>query len=114
MNCNESSTGEVYVSVTRGDTMRLIVDLGAGSGEIDVTGWSWLCQVRDAEGALVETMTVEVVEAGKGVLELMLSAEQTATMQAQDYVWDLQATDAASDVRTLVRGQLRVREDVSA
>lgn len=114
MSCDETNTGGVYVAVTRGDTLRLTVDLDASSGEVDVTDWLWLCQLRTAGGTLAGPMTVEVVEASKGVLELSLTAAQTAALAVADYDWDLQATDTDANVRTLVSGKLRVRADVSA
>lgn len=114
MSCDETNTGEVYVAVTRGDTLRLTVDLDAESGEVDITGWSWLCQIKDASGTLAASMTVEPVDPTKGVLELSLSAPETSTIAPADYDWDLQATDGGGDVRTLLTGHLRVREDVSS
>jgi len=112
--CTETDeTNVVHVAVTQGDTLRLVVDLDAASGEIDITGWTWRCDASYSGGLVLQPMTVEVTDPAKGVLELSLSPEQTAAMMAVDYSWDLEATDTADDVRTLVTGRLRIRSDVT-
>jgi hypothetical protein len=112
--CEESNSDAVNVAIIRGDTLRLAVDLDAESGDIDVTGWSFLCQLRDAAGGVAATMSTEVLDALKGILQLSLTPGQTGALAPADYAWDLQAQDTAADVRTLVAGKLRVRADVSA
>lgn len=115
MYCEPLDDGTINVSVVRGDTLRLRVDLADDSGQpVDVTGWSWLSQVRAAPDSIpLVPVTVEVLDAPGGVLELSIDDEVTAGMQPADYVWDLQATDEADDVRTIISGGLRVRSDVS-
>ena len=112
--CGETNSDTVNVAITRGDTLRLGVDLGAESGDIDVTGWSFLCQLRDVGGGVAASMSIEVVDPVKGVLELSLAPAQTGALAPADYAWDLQAQDASANVRTLVDGKLRVRADVSS
>lgn len=111
MSCDTDET--VYVAIYRGDTLALAVDLDAAGGEVDTTGWSFLCQLRDADGGLVATLTATSTAPETGGLELGLTAEETGLLAPADYVWDLQATDALGSERTLAEGQLRVREDVS-
>jgi hypothetical protein len=115
MYCEPLDDGTVNVSVTRGDTLRLRVDLtGTADAPVDVTGWSWLAQVRAAPDQMpLIVIDVLVVDAPTGVLELSIDDEVTAGMQPADYVWDLQATDQADDVRTVLDGGLRIRADVS-
>jgi hypothetical protein len=103
----------VYVSVTQGDTLRLSVDLNGSTGDVDITGWTWRATVRHPDGTTATPMTTEVTDAAAGILEISLSPEQTSGLGVADYDWDVEATDTFDDVRTLVVGRLRVREDVS-
>lgn len=95
--------------------MRLGVTLADEAGApVDVTGWSWLSQLRtDPDDVALVAIQVEVTDATKGQLELSLAPELTAALPTRDYVWDLEARDTANDVKTVLNGQLRVREDVS-
>jgi hypothetical protein len=115
MTCNDqASNGDVVlVDAFRGDTIRLQVELFGATGTVSIAGWLWEAQVRDATDAVVATMSTVLLDVDKGVLELGLTAEQTAAMDPADYAFDLEATDAANDVRTLFAGKIRLRPDVS-
>jgi len=103
----------VYVSCVQGDTLRLTVDLDAATGEVDITGWEWKATVRHPGTDALTPMTINVTGPTEGILEISLSPAQTAALAPGDFDWDLEATDTNADVRTLVLGQLRIREDVS-
>lgn len=111
MSCDTDET--VYVAIYRGDSLLLAVDLDAAGGEVDSTGWTFLCQLRDAADALVVPLTCTPTTPATGGLTLSLTPAQTAALAPADYRWDLQATDLLTNERTLAVGQLRVREDVS-
>lgn len=115
MTCTQSTDNTVAVAITRGDTMRLRVTLtDADDAPVDVTGWSWQCQLRiDPDDDALVTIMVEVVDGVGGRLELSLAPDLTAALPVRDFVWDLEARDGNDDVRTVLTGQLRVREDVS-
>lgn len=115
MTCTQSTSNTVAVAIHRGDTMRLGVTLADDAGApVDVTGWSWLSQLRtDPDDVTLVAVEVAVVDAPGGRLELSLAPELTAALPTRDFSWDLQATDVEGDVRTVLTGQLRVREDVS-
>lgn len=113
MSCQTTThDNTVYVSRYRGDTLRLTVDLD-GDSEVDVTGWTWLAQVRDTTGALVQTMTVTPVDPLNGVVAVELTAEQTGAMPVGDHPFDVEATDTDGGTRTVVVGKLRIRQDTS-
>ena len=113
MSCGTESTNVIHVSRHRGDSLRLTLDMGGeGGAEIDASGWLWLAQVRK-DGTLVQTMSVTPIDPIKGVVEVGLTAAQTTAMPVDDFDFDVQATDAAADVRTLITGRLRIKEDVS-
>lgn len=114
MSCEQQDANTVHIAIKRGDTLRLIVDLdGLDTTDVDITGWVWLCQLRDSADALVTSLSVTVTDPAKGVLELGLSSVETAALTVADYSFDLQATDTTPDVRTLLYAQLRIRSDVS-
>lgn len=113
MSCQTKTDETVYVAVPRGDSLFLTVRLGTDSGAADVTGWTWLAQVRDQADVLAATFTVTPTDPTNGVVELTLSPAETGAMTPGDYRWDLQGTDQNADVRTLAVGKLRIREDVS-
>jgi hypothetical protein len=113
MSCGTESSNVVHVSRHRGDSLRLTVDLGGeGGSEIDASGWLWLAQVRK-DGVLMQTMEVTPIDPIKGVIEVGLTSAQTTAMAVDDYDFDVQCTDQAADVRTIVTGRLRIKEDVS-
>ena len=117
MSCTALQTGNVNdvvtVSVTavRGDTVRLSVELGGAAGPLDLSGWSWRAQIRNAAGAQVGEWVVLVT--GAGMLDLSLSPASTTSLGAGDFSFDLEATDPVSDVQTVILGRLRLREGVS-
>jgi hypothetical protein len=102
----------VYVAATRGDTVAFDVTLYGPTDEpLDLTGWTWLSEVRDGTKTLVATFVV--TPGAVGVVTLSLDAATTAPLLG-DYVFDIQATDDQATVKTLVHGKLRIREDVTA
>ena len=63
----------VNVSQYRGDTMRLVVELGAKDQQpVDVSEWSFICQLRDAADAIVTDIAVDMADASIGVVELLI------------------------------------------
>src|SRR3954468_22535436 len=115
MTCNDVTTGgTVAVVVKRGDTMRLRVELSDKDGApVDVTGWSWRCQLRAANDTVAGDITVTVTDAPQGVLELSIDAADTALLALADYRFDVEATDLAADVRTVLDGAVRISADVT-
>jgi hypothetical protein len=115
--CTSTTTGstdEVLVAIWRGDTLRLTVTLADEDKQpVNVTGWGWLCQLRTADDVVAGELDVLPLNLPGGRLELFMDQLDTAQLAVADYRFDLQATDAASDVRTILHGQLRVRADVS-
>ena len=116
MTCTTTGTSnQIAVSLKRGDTMRLLVELLDDTGApVDVTGWSWLSQLRitpdDTDSVVI---AVTVPDPPGGSVQLELDPAVTAALPIADYVFDLEATDGGGAVKTLIDGQLRVREDVS-
>jgi hypothetical protein len=113
--CTSTTTGSnvVLVDAYRGDTVKLKVELFGATGGVDIAGWLWEAQVRDATDAEVASMSTVLVDVDKGVIELGLSPAQTGALVPGDFTFDLEATDASNAVRTLFVGRMRIRPDVS-
>lgn len=113
--CGCDAVGEdntVYVSAFRGDTVELDVTFYDVAGEpLDISNWVWACELRDAADVVVTNFGV--YDAGPGSLLLELTDVTTAGLAVADYAWDLEGTDDETNVKTLVRGQLRIKEDVT-
>ena len=112
MSC-ETIDETVYVSVRQGDSLLLGVDLDGATGECRHHRLALGVPASRRRGwGLRRIMTPTPTDLPAGLLELSLSPEQTAALAPADYDWDLQAADLNLDVRTLVVGRLRVREQV--
>lgn len=113
MRCTTETDSTVYVSAFRGDSVELTVQFFDAAGQpLDVSGWSWLAQVRDDADALIATFDLYEADDTSTVL-LSLSDEVTVGMVVADFDWDLQGTDDGGSTKTLVTGRLRLKEDVS-
>jgi len=100
----------VHTMRRRGDSLRLKVFLGGEDRAIDVSDWSFLCQLLRWGWARGSEMTSTVIDAEKGVVEISLTGEETAAMPAGDYDWSLRCTDTKGDRRTVLFGKIRLKE----
>lgn len=104
----------------RGDTFPLVFRLNDGAEPplpIDISGWTFVFTLdpsdapEDASGnvwSLVGTIT----DAPGGVAEFAPSALQ-ADIAPGTYFWDLEATIPGGGIRTVARGTLPIRQDIS-
>lgn len=116
MSCTTAdTTNDVAVWLYRGDTMRLLVELRDASGApVDITGWTFVSQLRPtADDPSSVPIAITVNDPTSGSLQLELAPVVTAALTVRDYAFDVEATDTTDDVKTLIVGQLRVKEDVS-
>lgn len=102
------------IGVYRGDTgrfrIRVVDALGA---DVDVSTAAWDCDVRDRpDGAVITSLTVTPVVGEVSVIEIVLTAIQSAGLPSGRLVWDLQMT-LGGEVTTLVAGAIVVVADVS-
>lgn len=97
----------------RGDTYAHTVTFTDGTDPVDVSGYSWLAQIRETtdSAAVVEAFTVDTTNAATGVLVLRLSAAQAAELP-RSARWDLQRT-AGGVVETILAGRVVTMPDVS-
>lgn len=79
---------------------------------VDLTG-TYQCEVRTTAAALVGAADVDPVDAASGVLAVRFDHDLTGQLAGGSHVWDLQWTDPAGTVTTLVVGKVTIRPDVS-
>lgn len=70
----------------------------ATGAAIDLTGWSATCQVRDADGTEIGTLTVAIDAGAGGTFLLSQTAANTAVWPAGSYLADLRFLSPASAV----------------
>lgn len=107
--------GDYPITLYRGDT-RIWRDefADAVTGRpIDLTGYEFRAQVRDADGEVIAEMSVDTSEAATGVITRTLSAGVTAALSTARARWDLELTSPDGFVRTYMAGAVRIRGDVS-
>jgi len=117
MSCTiaDTTVNDIAVVLYRGDTMRLLVELrNASGGLVDITGWTWQSQLRmSADDVDSVPIAITITDPTVGTLQLELASVVSAALTPRDYVFDVEATDGDDNVKTLVVGQLRVKEDVT-
>lgn len=80
---------------------------------IDMTG-DWLAEVRDRDGTLVTTFTVDDTGEAVGNVVLSLTALQAATVLGALRYYDLHWTPLTGEPRTWIRGAISATPGVSA
>lgn len=103
----------VPLVIRTGDTRSITLTILDGDEPVDLTGRTFLAQLRVAAGdaAVLDSFAVEV-DALEGVVLLTLTATQTAALTPGTVVWDVQETNGAV-VTTLAGGTASIVRDVS-
>lgn len=84
----------------------------SGDVPIDMRGWSANCQIRSLKDELVLDIS-EDITFGEGALILKIEDEETLTIPAGKYEWDMLLEDTEGDVIRLAAGKVNVYEKVS-
>lgn len=105
----------VDLTIMRGDDYRIVVNVTDGTDPIDLTDYTATAQIRDslsASAALLAEFDVTITDEAGGVVELVLSHTDTATL-AKGY-WDLQIVAPTTDwTTTVVGGAVTITPDVT-
>lgn len=104
---------------TRGDTLRWTFQILADDGTtpVDVTGFSFRLAVdpspepADATAQLF-VLTGAILTPASGIVAFEMSPAQ-ANQLPGIYFYDLEMTDAGTRVRTILKGQFRIDQDVT-
>jgi hypothetical protein len=98
------------------DTFRhKVVPPATGGDPMDLTGYTFLAQVRATQEstAVMATIDVALVDAPGGVIRRTLTAVQARLLVPGNAFWDLQLTAPDGAVRTYLAGKVKVKPDVS-
>jgi hypothetical protein len=83
---------------------------------IDLTGHSFICQIRKSYYSTNATANINVAVEGTmadGIVRLSLDAANTANIKAGRYLYDLKMTDEANTVIRVVEGIVTIVPQVS-
>lgn len=109
------TTRTYNTSVVKGDTWFRRITYTVDGEPVDLTSYTAELEVKLTFGGatlLSITQASGIVLGADGTIELTLSAAQTSTLAAGNYVYDLQLT-TGSDVATIMRGVLTVEPEVT-
>lgn len=114
--------GKRDVKLYRGDTRHWTATFTEDDVAYDLTGHTWLCEIRAdrSRGTVLATLTVDATDAATGTIARTLSAAEADTLEPTDpadpesyYWWDLQSTAPSGDVTTWLAGKVTVAGDAS-
>jgi hypothetical protein len=103
------------IKIYQGDTFRFTLVLKDALDElVNLTGYTGKAQFRASIGSsLVQELSVTFPTPANGEVVISLTAAQTNNIPGGSYKWDLELTDASSNVRTLIGGIVEVIEDIT-
>lgn len=99
--------------IYRGDTLdEIFAFKDAGGTGVNLTGFTALVEFKNlTDSTVVATPTMTVNYTGNGNVRMFI--QDTTSIPAGQYRWDLQLTDASSNRRTYIGGLVTVTGDVS-
>lgn len=120
----EPLPAKVNLTLYRGDTRIWTDDFTEGDPATpkDLTGYTWLCQIRDDKnrGDIVAVIDVDATDAATGRIVRTLTALEADKLPGEPdgetapvLYWDLQSTSPAGMVRTWMAGAVKVKGDAS-
>lgn len=113
------SAGIYNIVIEQGATYRRRLVWKINSNPVNLTGYSARLKVRTVpRGMLVLSLTTDVdggitLGTTDGVIDLALSATQTALLNAGKYGYDLELVSAGGDVTRLVKGTFTISPEVT-
>jgi len=103
------------INVYQGDDWAGVVTvLDANDSPANLTGYTPAAQVRLNPGTpvLVEMLAAVAADPTTGVINLAMTSSDTAPLSC-NYLWDMQVTDNAGVVTTLISGRVLVTQDIT-
>jgi hypothetical protein len=108
------------IEVKQGDSFDKAYLMMQGGVPVDLTGYSFLLQVRnntaDSGAPVLVTMAMGqgiTVEAGTGIVRLSMIPTETAKLKFYRAIYELQMTDPNGKQKTIREGEFRVRPEVA-
>ena len=104
--------GRLNIKSTRGDTVALPIVISEAGAPADLTGRTYLCQIRRTKpGAVIVEVDVDDTDAATGELVLRIDDLDTEPLSGL-YVWDLEQS-IGDNPRTILAGTWLFEPDVT-
>jgi hypothetical protein len=102
------------LTITRGDTESLVINMDDGTGAINITGRTYRSQIRQTKDSTIiaASFTCVITNAAAGQVTCTLSAASTALLSPGIYYWDFEETNGGA-VSTILAGSVNVLADVT-
>jgi hypothetical protein len=110
-----STPNDCRLVIYRGDTLAFRVEVTDATGNpVDVSGASWAAHIRRTyeEPDVLAELTMVPVAAQPSMIDVFLSAAQSAQLPPGTWRWDLEMT-LGGIVQTLIAGAVEVTGDVT-
>ena len=109
----------IDLCISRGDTTpwTFTIKTGSPAVAVNITGFSFLLTVDPSSeptgsGSNLFQLTGTITDAANGIMSFELTATQ-ADQTPDVYFYDLQQTDGASKLRTVVKGEFEFKQDIT-
>lgn len=105
--------GVVPITVVKGDDWS--IPFTKTNSPVSMSGWTFLFQVRAAEGranTLATTLSVDTTNASSGEVLFTKASADTEALTAGTYFYELQRTVSGA-VRTLLKGSFTIADDTA-
>lgn len=106
--------------LVRGDDWTVKLTLTSGGAAVDITGYSYYFTLKnniddsDAAAALQVTATPGSPDASSGIVYIRADSTVTDLLEAnKTYYYDVQQTDIAGNIQTILIGKVKVVKDVT-
>lgn len=108
---------KIDIEAVRGDTKKIVLVVMDGETQVDVSLWQdfYLTVDRSRTPATTSTQVVQLI----GVVEepetdlYQVEFTPDGTIEAGNYYFDIQATDADGAITTLVMGKYKLHQDIT-
>ena len=102
------------LTITRGDTETLVVNIKADGNVVDITGRTYRAQIRSNQDSTIikASFTCTVTYGTSGQVTCVLSATSSAALSAGLYYWDLEE-NASGVISTILSVNVTVLADVT-
>lgn len=115
-----SFTAKDLSPLVRGDDWTIKLTITSGNSAVDITGYSYYFTLKDniddldAAAALQVTATATAPDSSSGIIYIVATNAETDGLEAnKTYNYDIQQTDLAGNISTLLIGKVKVVKDVT-
>ena len=110
-----SNPANTSFNLWKGDTLRFTLSLkNSGSAYNIPDGTVFAAAIKEKDTSTLYSMTASVTSASTGTVLVTLPATTSSTLSARkNWIYDVQMTDSASIVSTLLYGNIFVTDEVT-